>query len=301
MLELSLRNDNVDLSVVPEFGGSLSRFKTSVVGGRSWIDLFQNSGGNPNLGNLAFFPMAPWAGRLRSRDAGKWGIINHPHEHALHAVLRRTRLKVIEANNEMVKLAGTLESTQEMTVISKLSASVEITLIEEGFEYGVEVTNVGDEDTPVILGTHMMCLKDPWGTGELVQVSYQAKKWWPPAADLAVPEGTVGNLPTNLERTRDGVMGPNWDHCLTDLTSSTVEMYWPKTSALLKMEDVQENCGALQVWHSADQKLCAAEFQTGVADSFRHIGDPNFPVKILRPGQSQRILHRFRIFFVTGC
>ena len=301
---IHLENDRLRLSVFPEFGGSWGSFEAKHPRTQQWINIFRNSGSSPSLDTLALFPMAPHVGRIRDRIF-EGTVLRHPETHAIHGVLRRRALRLTGHTPTNVSLQGELLDSEEMTVVSPLRVQATITLVANAVEYQLEIANTGDRALPASIGLHMMCLKDPFHTGEMIQVRHDARQWYPPAQDLPVPEGALCDLPRELTRSSFGLFGPNWDFCTTGLSSpATVALRWPESGCTLVLSDLLGTSSHLQLWHGGgpENTVCAAELQTDVADSFRHAGKPGFHPAVLQPGgkgesSTLRISQQFSIMW----
>ncbi len=177
------------VSVVTDpLGGALREFSTTITGER--VDLFQNAGVSNNPSDMAMFIMAPYPGRNENCISGVSGLMRHPHKHGLHGTGRNTMLNQIHSSPHTVQYGGKLVSTPEFELPTEMGLAIEIEMLENGFEYGLHLTNFGPGAAQGDAGLHMMLLQDPFNTGEQILIEHHATEWWPPASHLEIPTGT---------------------------------------------------------------------------------------------------------------
>ena len=210
------------------------------------------------------FPMAPWAGRVRSGafefDGADYRLPVNKAPHAIHGTVRDQPWRVEHSDASNLELSVDLEHPWVLggRVVQRFSLSP------QRLELTMEV-HAGDRAMPVSCGWHPWWSRD-LGRGEELEVELHADRMYRLDAE-GIPSGEIVKI-----------VPPPWDDCFTELGEPTAVLRWPGVATVI----IESDCPCVVVYTEPTHAVCV-EPQSGPPDSFNldpHVVEPGAPLVV---------------------
>ncbi|OGW85689.1 MAG: hypothetical protein A3A81_02050 [Omnitrophica bacterium RIFCSPLOWO2_01_FULL_45_10b] len=224
-----LRNDQIELAVLPEYGCYWNTLRICLRG--KWANLLEPIPDEKPPFKFGSYMMAPWSNRIVQgafEFEGKRYQLrkNFPDETAIHGDVRSRPWAIQVARD--TKFEATLDSRQfpDFNYPFALKFKHTLELSENHLSVALFIENVDRTNVPVGLGFHPFFKRHLGPEDKDVMVLLPADRVYPD--EKCIPTGPAEPVfgVTDL-RYRRFLGNPNLDHCFTALTGNLIRLIYP--------------------------------------------------------------------------
>lgn len=296
--EFRLRNERIELSVVPEFGLHWTSLRTSVKG--QWIDLLHPVPSHAELlqtpTGYGCYTMAPWSNRVAQASfefRGKRSPlrVNFADGTAIHGDVRTRPWKVVSCEPDRIEANLDARDFHDFNFPFALKFRETLELFPEGLRASVWIENVDRVPAPVGLGFHPFFKRRLTDRDRDVILHFPAGKVYPARDCIPTGPAIATSGRTDLSELR--LLGnPGLDDCFTDFDPDSIRVFYPGTGVQLRyrLSPVFTHAVIYAPNDSsgAPRDFVAIEPTTHVNDGFNCLarGGTDTGVKVLEAGET---------------
>ncbi len=295
--ELVLKNDRLELTLLPEFGCHWSRLRVSVKG--HWLDLLVSAPDHDALvkrpTGYGSYLLAPWSNRIAGAAFEFEGQRhqlkeNFPDHSAIHGDVRNRPWKI--ASSTPRRFEATFDSREfpDFNYPFALRFRHVLELSEETLQVALTIENVDKRKAPVGFGYHPFLRRRLTRADPDLILIVPADRYYP--LEACIPTGPPEPVGGRTDLRHLKVLGkPGLDHCFTGLRHGEIRVIYPGTRL-----EVRFNLDPLfthaVVYAPNDstgrpREFVCVEPVTHANDGFNLVarGSKDTGVKVLEPGE----------------
>lgn len=293
-----LKNDLLDLTLVPEFGCHWTSLKYHARG--TWLNLLYPV---PKISQLPQFStrdgsyiLAPWSNRLQNahfkfEEKDYHLRPNFPDGTTIHGDVWTRPWKIVRKALDYFEAELQTHHFSDFNYPFPLIFRHSISLIGSQLAVSLYIENNHNDNVPVGMGFHPFWNRRLVKGGTDVVLKVPARKIYP--TKVAIPQGPAEPVTekTDLRRGKD-LSGVDLDDCFTDLSAQEIDLTWGNPGVQVRYQ-FSSIFGHVVIYSPLDEKgtpkdFVAVEPVTNVTDGFNLLtkGWSNTGVKILAPKES---------------
>ena len=240
--ELRLRNDRLELAIVPEFGLHWTRLRVSVKG--EWLDLLSPAPSQAALverpTGCGSYTMAPWSNRIAKGqfefDGRRFALRqNFRDGTAIHGDVRTRPWKVLSARDDHIEAVLDSREFPDFNFPFKLLFHQSLDLFPEGLRVSLCIENVDRGRAPVGLGFHPFLKRRLTLRDRDVILVVPAERVYP--AEGCIPTGPPVAVSGRTDlRALKSLGNPDLDHCFTGLKEDCLRVFYPGTGVGVRFQ-----------------------------------------------------------------
>lgn len=275
---IHLKNDALELEVLPELGGGIKSFNFFTNGIKRPI--FRHTVDPKNVGELGYFPLIPFSNRIKNghfqwRDKSINLPLNFlPEKHAIHGFGWQSEWQITEQSNTQLVLSYKNNCAQWPF---DFAAKQIFTLTDNTLEIELHIENHSNEPMPCGLGFHPYFTKT-----EQVKVETGANQMW--AVDNeCLPTDIVTSPIAGGNKKYFNIADHQLDNALLWPTpKATID--WPEWALEAELTS-SKNCPFLVCYSPSKEDFFCLEPVTHCTDAFNkhHAGESNTGTYELAP------------------
>jgi aldose 1-epimerase len=295
--ELQLKNDRIELTLLPEFGCHWTRMRFSLKG--NWLDFLVGAPDHEALlrrpAGYGSYMLAPWSNRIAGAafelDGQRHQLReNFPDGTAIHGDVRTRPWKVIVSRPE--RFEASLDSREHSDFNFPFSFFYRhvLELSEERLRVELSIENVDRVRAPAGIGFHPFLRRRLTRLDRDVILVVPAERVYP--AEACLPTGDPQPVSGRTDLRHLKFLGkPGLDHCFTGLKQSEFRIIYPGTRVEVRFNmDPAFTHAVIYAPNDPDGKpreFVAVEPVTHANDGFNLLarGWKDTGVKILEPGE----------------
>ncbi|MBI4605440.1 MAG: hypothetical protein HY721_26035 [Planctomycetes bacterium] len=297
LTELELKNDRLELTLLPELGCHWTRLRASAKG--AWLDLLVPATDHEALlrrpTGSGSYVLAPWSNRIAGAAfelEGRRHVLrpSFPDGTAIHGDVRARAWKVILATAEAFEAALDSRELSDFNYPFALRFRHRLDLEGERLRVELSIENADRERAPVGFGFHPFLKRRLTAADADAILVVPASKVYP--AEGCIPTGPAEPVSGRTDLRHVRFLGaPGLDHCFTGLESEEIRAIYPGTRLEVRFRlDPAFTHVVVYAPNDADGRprdFVAVEPVTNANDGFNAFarGWPGTGVKVLEPGE----------------
>lgn len=296
--ELVLKNDRLELTLLPEFGCHWTRLRISVKG--HWLDLLVSAPDHDALvkrpTGYGSYLLAPWSNRIAGAsfefDGKKHQLIeNFPDHTAIHGDVRNRPWKVAASKPHRFDAAFDSREISDFNYPFALVYKHGVEISGEVLRVEMQIENVDKVRAPVGFGFHPFLRRRLTRADRDLVLIVPADRVYP--AEACIPTGASEPVAGRTDLRHMKLLGkPGLDHCFTALRHSEIRVIYPGTRLEVRLA-LDPVFSHTVIYAPNDptgrpREFVCVEPVTHVNDGFNLMarGVADTGVKILEPGES---------------
>lgn len=238
-----LKNDSLELTVVPDYGLHWTRLRISAKG--KWLDLLAPVEEPESLleggSHLGSYFLAPWSNRVACAqfqfEGGTYRLRpNFKDGTAIHGDVRTRPWRILDAGDDCIEASLDSRDFADFNFPFPLRFHERIELSPAGLRTSTWIENAHDARVPVGFGFHPYFRRKLTDRDRDLVLILPASKVYPAVGCL--PTGPAADVPAESRMTDPRLLGaPDLDHCFTGLEDPhKIRLFWPGTGVQVHLD-----------------------------------------------------------------
>lgn len=290
-MAITIRSEEISLSLVPEWGGSFTRFAANTAAG--WVDVMRPSPeALSSSSDASSFLMAPYPNRIRDGRftfAGEEYQLRFPEKHAIHGDVRNRPWKVEEVSETSTTLSFRSRDFKDVNYPFPFFVRQKCEVVGDALRVTCFLTNEGVTPMPAGCGFHPYYNRALAGKSEEVRIQFCAVGVYPFTGAIPLPDAMAKPLGSSLDFSEERVLPESLDHCFSGWDGPAT-ITWPHSRLRVVMK-ASPTFGHLVVYSPPGKSFFALEPQSQMNDGFNFLaqGERSTGVVVLQPQESLEV------------
>lgn len=298
---VTLENDRLRLSVLPEAGASIAELSSRIDG--AWTQIMRPTPPEAiesrNSSDMASFVLAPYSNRLRDGRfvfEGREYVLrpNTADGHTIHGDVRKRRWQVVATEPEHARFAFESRSFSDLNFPFPFDVDLTFALAADRLETQAILRNTGDAPMPAGIGFHPYFRRSlgPEGEAEAVEIEARVGGAYPEL----LPKTAARPIEPREDFSRSRPIGDtDLDTCFAGW-DGRARITWPRSGVVAEI-DADAPLRHLILYTPPGKPFFAVEPVTNANDGFNLFakGIPDSGVEVIGPGETLSVRFRIRI------